>query len=117
MIYPPSSKLVYIIVRLITKIRNTISEKIDEIEENADLDIEPEDNFDDIKRFLSDMDGLLPEDDEINGCLFELNDQVSKAVLRVEDRREDPDEEWEWKDTVPVKVTVPMGPRSLFSRP
>ncbi len=111
----PPSRLVPIIAKINAEIKNTLTDRIEEIEENADLDIEPEDNFDDIKRFLNDMEILLSEDDEIYQRLHELEDQVDEAISRVEDRKQELDEDWEGEDVIPVKVSAPLSARSLFS--
>ncbi len=109
------TKLIKIIVQLIVQIENILPEKIAEIEEDADLEIEPEDNFDDINRFVTDMEILLDEHSDVCLLLNELNDQVKDAVSRIATRKLDEDEQWEGEDIAPVKVVAPSGSRSLFS--
>ncbi len=111
----PPSRLVAIIAKINEEIRSTLSDRIEESEENADLEIEPEDNFDDIKRFLNDMEILLSKDEEIYHRLHELEEQVGEAISRVENKKQQLDEEWEGEDVIPVKVSAPLSARSLFS--
>lgn len=111
----PPTRLVRIIVKINEEIKNALSDRINEIEVNADLEIEPEDNFDDVKRFLCDMEILLSEDEEISQRLYELEEQVNEAIHRIENRKHELDEEWEGEDVIPVKVSIPSSPRSLFS--
>ncbi len=108
-------KLIEIIVQLIVQINDTLPIKIDEAEEAANLEIEPEDNFDDISRFIADMEILLYDHSEACNLLDELSVKVKEAISRVSDRKIDEDEEWEGEDVVPVKVTAPSLSRSLFS--
>lgn len=111
----PPTRLISIVIKINEEIKNSLADQIEEIEENADLDIEPEDNFDDIKRFLIDMEILLSGDDEIFQLLHELDNQVDEAITRVDDRKQESVEEWNGEDIVPVRVTERMSARSLFS--
>ncbi|MGR9037768.1 MAG: hypothetical protein ACU83O_14470, partial [Gammaproteobacteria bacterium] len=110
------TRLVSIIAKINAEIKNAISDRIEYIEENAVLNIEPEDNFEDIKRFLSDMKILLAEgDDEICQRIDQLDEQVDEAISRVRDQKQELDEVWDGEDIIPVKVNAPLGARSLYS--
>jgi len=111
----PPTRIVKIIARLNEEIKATLANRIEEREENADLDIEAEDNFDDIKRFITDMEILLSEDEEVYQRLQELEEQVQEAISRVEERKQELDEEWEGEDVIPGKVSSALGARSIFS--
>ncbi len=108
-------KLIEIIVQLIIQLEDTLPAKIEEVEEDADLDIEPEDNFDDISRFILDMEILLYAHSDACDCLNELSSKVKEAISRISDRKCDDGEEWDGEDIVPVQVTATSLSRSLFS--
>lgn len=107
--------LARIVGQIIEKINNTLERTISDTEDEADLDIEPEDNFDDINRFIRDMKFLLFESTDVCRRLEELSDSVNEAISRVAERKDDEYEEWHGEDVVPVKLAAPSGSRSLFS--
>ncbi len=111
----PPTRLITIVIKICEEIKNSLADRIEDTEENADLEIEPEDNFDDIKKFLIDMEILLSEDDQIYQLLHELENQVDEAIARVESRKQESDEEWDGEDIIPVKITERVSARSLFS--
>jgi hypothetical protein len=111
----PPTKLVAIVAHINEEIRNNLADRIEEIELDADLEIEAQDNYDGVTRFLSDMEMLLVEDGEIHQKLHELEEQVKEAISRIEDRKQELEEEWEGEDVIPVRVSDTISARSLFS--
>lgn len=104
---------------LSTKIRMLLSDSlpdhIEQITDDADLDIEPSDNFDDTRGFIDAIEKLFPEDEKVKSRLSEIRDQIDMAVERIEENRRDPDREWHGEDLQPKKVSSLKGSRPLFS--
>jgi len=111
----PPTRIVKIIAKLNEEIKTTLASRIEEREEYADLDMEAADVFDDITRFIADMEILLSDDEEVYQRLQELEVEVRGAIYRVEERKQELDDEWEGEDIIPGKVSAALGARSIFS--
>jgi hypothetical protein len=106
--------------RLSTKLRSvlfdSLPDHIESITNDADLDIDPSDNFDDIQEFLDGVEKLFLDDKGVEGCLSEIREQIDFAIETVEEnRRKDDAEDWEGEDVQPKKVEATRSCRSIFS--
>lgn len=113
----PATKYFSLVLKLRVEIQKNIEHKIETILEEADEDAVPEDHFDEVRSFLSDMGDIMPEDIDIQDKISDLHDEIEQAIkklqARVNDFAEEP-EEWKGVDVSPVKITQSTAPRSLF---
>ena len=109
------TKLIRIIAKLIVQIKEVLPDLIYDAENDADLEIEPDENFDNVKRFISDMEILLRDHDDSCQALHELTTQMDDAITRISYKRRDKSERWEGEDIAPVIVMAASKSRSLFS--
>ena len=111
----PASRYFSLVIKLRTEIQENITNRIDSILEEADLETDPDDCFYEVDRFLSDMEDILSEDEDVQEKILELQDQMEQAITELRDKVRDWEEEWAGEDVVPVKVTKPTSARSLFT--
>ena len=111
----PATRYFLLVVKLRVEIQDAISNRIESIVEEADLEVEPEENFYEVDRFLSDMEDIMSEDDDILEKISELQDELEQAISEVKDKIRDSEEGWDGEDVIPAKVTKPTGARSPFS--
>lgn len=111
----PATKYFSLLLKLRVEIQENISGRIVEIVEEADVDTDPEDIFDEVKMFLSDMEDIMSEDKNIQEKILELHKEIDKATSVLQGRVNDMDVEWEGENVLPVKVAQTTGTRSIFS--
>lgn len=105
-----------LLIKLRTEIQENLSNRIEEVSEEADLESEPEDSFYEIERFLSDMENIMQDDEEIQEKISELQNEMEVAIEELRERVNALEEEWIGEDIAPVRITEePLGARSLFS--
>ncbi|MFH0303477.1 hypothetical protein AAFX91_41530 [Bradyrhizobium sp. 31Argb] len=110
-----------------------IEERIEQIAEEADLEIEPRDNFDQISSSLSELEAFFEGDDDGANAYENVSACLDVAVDQVKDRKEAEErraarDDWNWEEYVPSKSTSgppartssvppasPSLPRSMFS--
>jgi hypothetical protein len=121
------------LLRLLGRIREeviaNISSIADGIVEEADLDSEDEDEFDELRSKLRMYQELFEDDESGNDLLQEAEDGIDEAEkqlkeMRKEHQKKKRNEEWEWENYLPAKVppnpNIPSnrgttGTRSIFS--
>jgi len=111
----PASRYFSLVIKLRTEIQESIEDRIETILDEADLETDPDDSFYEVNRFLSDMEEIMSEDDDVREKISELQDQMEEAITELRNKVRDWEEEWVGEDVVPEKVTKPISARSLFS--
>lgn len=111
----PPTRLFRLTARMHTDLANALEERICEIEEGADLEVEPEDNFEDVNLFLQSLQHAFEEHDDILSEISRADDQIRRAISKIEERKIDRSVDWVGHDISPKRVTAPKGSRSLFS--
>ncbi len=92
------------VLRLTQRIRDEMLDQIPSLAERvaseADLDIEPEDNFDDLKWTVRTVASLLENDGAAKELIEEAETAIADAIDDVKSRKdsveEEPDYEWDW---------------------
>lgn len=107
----PSTQIFALCSKLKLFIFEELPSCIEEMIDTAD----PSDDFDGIQRFLSVVEGLLSEDEDIQEHISEIRDQIDSAVKEIEEELENSAVTWEGNDVQPKKVVVLKGNRSIFS--
>jgi len=111
----PASRYFSLVIQLRTEIQENIEDRIETILEESDFDVDPDDVFYEVDRFLSDMEDTMSEDDDIQDKISELQDQIEQAVTELRNKVCDWEEEWRGEDITPEKISKPASARSLFS--
>jgi hypothetical protein len=113
-LFPPT-RLLSLSVRICGELLDLLPDRITTIAEEADLDIEPEDNFDDMRSLLSTIKNVFAKSKQVQERLADIEDHLSAATGEVSRKRRDSSGQWIGEDVAPGKVTSPFGGRSLFS--
>jgi hypothetical protein len=115
------------VLRLTKRIRDELLEQIpalaEQIVDDADLDVDPEDNFDDLISAVKRAEGLLDNDDVANELIDEAEKGIAIAIddvkARKEKVKEEPDYEWDWHQKTQrqegEQPIINMSARSIFS--
>ena len=92
-------------VPLRAQLAKRIESKAKEIADEADLDTEPSDNFDELTQTISAIEELFDNDDAMSGPVSDSRAAIDEAVERIEERQRDNSarrEEWDWEARVPT---------------
>ena len=107
-----------------------IDERIDRIVEEADLEVEPSDNFEDVKSSLSELETFFEGDSDGVSAFDSAIVSLDIAIENVRERKEAEErraarDDWNWKEYVSSKsgstqneavpTSFPSLPRSMFS--
>jgi hypothetical protein len=111
----PPTQLIALSVKLRLVLTDSLPEHIDQLTEDADLGIEPSDNFDETHGFIDAVEELFSEDGRVKRQLSKIRDQIETATETIEENRRQPQEEWCGDDVQPKKVTAIGGTRPIFS--
>lgn len=92
-------------------------DRIENLVGDADLTIEPSDNFDELKRYLEDVEYRFGDVSMVTDVISGLQSAIDDGVARVADRKESENKSTDWvgEDIVPKVVTAPASGRSIFS--
>jgi hypothetical protein len=113
-LFPPT-RLLALSVRLCGELLDTLPDKIENIVDDADLEIDPKDNFDDVSSFVNTLESVFAESDSVQERITDAKNLLTEAIETVSEKKRDSSVEWEGDDVTPSKVTAPAGGRSLFS--
>jgi len=83
----------------------------------ADLTIEPSDNFDELKHYVHCVESAFSDVSMVADAVASVESAIGDAITRVTERKEDENESTEWvgEDITPKVVTAPASGRSIFS--
>jgi energy-coupling factor transporter ATP-binding protein EcfA2 len=113
-LFPPN-QLLRLAARLSGELFDSLSRKVSRIIDDADLDIDPESNFDEVKEFAMSVRHLFSENAYVQEKLDELDGEIEEGIEQVADQKDESKVEWEGEDIPPSRVTAPSRSRSLFS--
>lgn len=100
----PPTILLNLSLKIRTRLVDRISSVADITAAEPDLDIEPEDNFDDLNSAINQLESLFSEDDSIRDTLADAKFAVDNAVRDTRQKKDQRDAEreeegdWDWKD-------------------
>lgn len=102
------TRLLKLFVPLKAQLADRIKSRAKEIAEDADLDTEPSDNFDELTQAIDAIEELFDSDESMSEPLSESRSAIETAVERIEERRQEysgRDEDWDWGDRVRTSTT------------
>jgi antitoxin component HigA of HigAB toxin-antitoxin module/energy-coupling factor transporter ATP-binding protein EcfA2 len=119
----PPTKLLRLPKRIRDELLGQIPALAEKIAEEADLDIEPADNFDALVFTMQACEQLLDGDVEAKSLLEDAELSISTAIEDVKSKRNKAEEEtaidWDWYEKASqrsaLQASVNMSPRSIFS--
>lgn len=115
----PPTRLLQLSIELYEKTFNRLPSIIDEVVDRADLDITPEDNFEEFDIFLEAVENTYSRNSEMEVKISEIRDEIKTAIKRVSEKKDSVDDvQWEWNadKVTPAKIKTQMtSGRSIFS--
>lgn len=111
----PPTRLLSLSVRLRDELFENLPEHVESITGRADLDIEAEENFDEVRSLLGTLGNVFDGDDHINEKIDRVEEFISTAIDEIIEQKQDTSSEWESEDIAPHKVSKSLGNRSMFS--
>lgn len=109
------TRLLAMSAALLGEVLDKLPDGVSSIEEDADLDVEPEDNFSDVCSFVNVLKGVFRDSDDVWERASQVEAEIADAVQRVARRKSDAEVEWGGEDVMPSKITVAARGRSVFS--
>lgn len=95
-------RLVGTAVRIRSKLIPSLHAEVERIVEDADLDIEPESNFDDLRESLSELEALFEDDQETLTEISDVEGSIYGGIEKIAERKQNIEREdntvWEWDD-------------------
>lgn len=109
------SHLVRLTAKLGGEYLDSLSGRVETIIDNADLDIDPEDNFSDLRSMVDFIREIFSGSQNVGDRLDELDTEIEDGTQTVKDMGRDSRVEWSGEDITPRKETAPSRSRSIFS--
>lgn len=118
--------LMHLGLRLRDEVLSGIPDRAEDVADEADLDIAPESNFDDLSDMLSDLRSFFDEEDGVSTLIEKAEKAISRGIERVgrakeckDNSEEGDDDERGWRDRAPATTksggSFVNGSRSIFS--
>ena len=109
------SRLMQLSLLLYEKLGPSFVEEVDAIADDADLDLDPPDNFDDIKSYARSLESALSSIDDVAERISAIEAAIEEATKKVAQRKREAPVEWDGEDVVPKLVSASSGSRSIFA--
>jgi hypothetical protein len=113
-LFPPT-RLLSLSVRICGDLLDLLPARITGIADEANLDIEPEDNFDEVRSLVRTIKSVFADSAQVQERIADIERNLSTATNKVSEKRRDFSEQWIGEDVTPSRVTGPTGGRPLFS--
>jgi len=105
--------LLSVTAKLLVQMDETVSDRIRETVRQAELDIEPEDNFEDVTSFLRAVESAFPID-RIEERVTMMKQSIKSGIDKISEKRNEK-AEWGTPHVPPSKVSASATGRSIFS--
>jgi hypothetical protein len=105
-------QLLAVAAKLLEQMDETIANRIKETVSEADLDIEPEDNFEDVTSFLRAVEWAFPSDG-IEHRIVKIKQSVTSGIEKISEKRNERTD-WGAPQVAPSKVSATVTGRSIF---
>jgi hypothetical protein len=109
------SRLLSMSMRLYDSMKADVPGHIESIVSNADLTIEPSDNFDDMTSFLGTIRSVFSSVESVTSLVSDLEGEVTDGIATIAEKKQDSSTDWEGEDIAPSAISAPSGGRSIFS--
>jgi len=111
------SQLLTLAMKLYESLASDIPDRIDDLVGDADLTIEPSDNFGEISYYVQRIQAAFSDLKMVSEAVASVESAINKGIARIAARKEEEDESTEWvgEDIAPKVVTAPASDRSIFS--
>jgi hypothetical protein len=110
----PPKHLLTLSARVKSQLLGRLPDRIRDINEEPDLDIEPSDNFDDIRSLLYRLDSAFSDDDQIQHHIADVEAEIEVSVGKIAEKKKNA-VPWEGEDVSPSQITPAKEGRSIFS--
>ncbi|MBE5314912.1 MAG: hypothetical protein H4O13_05850 [Xanthomonadales bacterium] len=103
--------------RIYEDLVDEMPDRINSIEHDADLNLQPSENFDQIKEYVESIASVFSDSNLIVDAISTIQDDLADAIGRVAERQEREFQSGTWvgDDIAPRAVVAPVGGRSMFS--
>jgi hypothetical protein len=110
-------QLLALSMKLYEDLVNDMPDRIEGLVGDADLTIEPSDNFDELKYYVHRVESVFSDVSMVADVVASVESAISDGIARVTARKEDENESTEWvgEDIAPKVVTATASGRSIFS--
>ena len=102
-------------VQLVAALTSVVPDRISEIAENADLDSDVPDQFDQVRSFVEQLHDAFSGDDAVQNTLQSLRVEIEDAIAEVSKKKTPDEDDGFWSDISPAKVAAAPKGRSIFS--
>jgi len=110
-------QLLTLAMKIYENLVGDLPNRIDDLVGEADLTIEPSDNFSEIQYYVRCVDSFFFDVEMVSNAVATVESAISEGIARVASRKEIEDESTDWvgEDIAPRVVVAPANGRSIFS--
>jgi hypothetical protein len=113
------SRLLLVAFKIYELLLEGMPSRVEATAEEADLDREPGDNFDDLQSYLTDIELAFYSEQTILDAIATLRSQIGRAVTKIAERialkKKEATAEWDELHVAPKVVAPSSKSRSIFS--
>jgi len=102
-------------VQLVAALASVVPDRISEIAEEADLDSDIRDQFDQVRSFVEQLQEALSSDKAVRDTLQSLCGEIDDAIEEVSKKKKPSEHVGVWSNISPAKVAAAPNGRSIFS--
>ncbi|AJG22220.1 restriction endonuclease [Cupriavidus basilensis] len=111
----PPSRVIRLTVQLLEQIEEAVPDRIAELAREVDPDSDVSDYFDDIRMYVEQLQNVFYSSSGIQDQLSALDKRIVDTVAEVSLRKKRDDEQGDWSNVSPARVTTALHGRSIFS--
>lgn len=110
-------QLLALSMKLYEDLVNGMPDRIESLVGDADLTIEPSDNFGELKYYVHSVESVLSDVGMFANVVAEVESAIDEGIAKVTQRKEEENESTDWvgEDIAPKVVIAPANGRSIFS--
>ena len=109
------TQLVRLGVQLIAALNSVVPDRISKIADEADPDCDVPDQFDEVRSFVEQLQGVFSNEEAVEDKLKSVSDEIDEAIAEVSTRKSSEEDFGFWSDISPAKVAAAPKGRSIFS--
>lgn len=102
-------------VQLVAALTSVVPDRISEIAEEADLDSDIPDQFDQVRSFVEQLQEAFSSEEAVQGTLQSLSGEIDDAIGKVSEKKKPSEDVGSWSNISPAKVAAAPKGRSIFS--
>lgn len=109
------TQLLRLSIKLVAALASVVPDRISEIAEEADLDSDIPDQFDQVRSFVEQLQEAFSSEEAVQGTLQSLNVEIDDAIAKVSEKKQSSEDVGSWSNISPAKVAAAPKGRSIFS--